>query len=236
MSEQAGARILVVDNDERVGADIIEMGKQWGWQVQVVHAAPADIVEQARTSAFAFRPHVAIVDVRLMDDYEDDRSGLEVLESLRSARCILYSGYLTLDIVRSAQRIYAQIEEVIGKNEPPDMLERAIQQAIAKSSARHSHHQIEWRSQRPLQRLQSTPLGDAGMVSQAMVDDLLCRLFPEARRLVIDAISRDEASSGLTARIDSLVLKVTRDDLEPVVLRVTSATRIEEEVTLSRFY
>ncbi|MEZ4711053.1 MAG: phosphotransferase [Caldilineaceae bacterium] len=230
MREQAGVRILVVDNDERVGADITEMGERWGWQVEVVRTSPANMVERAHMAAFELRPHVAIVDVRLLDDYEDDRSGLQVLEFLRSARCILYSGYLTVDIVRSAQRTYAQIEEVIGKHEPPDMLERAIQQAIAKSSARHSHHQIEWRSQRPLQRLQSMPLGDAGMVSQEMVEDLLCRLFPTVHRLTIDAISRDEAASGLTARIDSLVLKVTRDDLEPVALRVAWAQRIEEEV------
>ena len=236
MSADSAARILVVDNDQRVGADIAQICQIQGWQVQVVHGAPAELVELARGAAEQFRPHVAVVDVRLKDDYEDDRSGLEVLEHLQSARCILYSGYLTIDIVRSAQRRYAQIDEVIGKNEPPDMLVRAIRQAISKASAQHSHHQIEWRSPRPLRRLQSTPLGDAGLVSRIMVEDLLCRLFPNARRLVIDAISRDEAISGLTARLDSLVLKVTRDDLEPVVLRLASTQRIEEEVACYRTY
>lgn len=236
MSENGAARILVVDNDERVGKDISEICALHNWAVHVVVGAPGELVRQARVSAAEFRPHVAIVDVRLLDDYGDDRSGLKVLEDLGSARCILYSGYLTVDIVRSAQRTYAHIEEVIGKNESPDMLERTIRQALCKSSARYSHHRIEWRTGRPLERLQRAPLGDAGVVTQEMVEDLLCRLFPDAATLVIDSINQSELPQGLTARTDSLVVKVTRDNLQPVALRLAPANRIEDEVQRYRTY
>ena len=76
------AKILIVDNDPSVGEDLIEMLTPVGYEAHLVTGNGMQPLQNAIRLGQQVRPHVAIVDVRLLDDYTDETSGIKLLEPL----------------------------------------------------------------------------------------------------------------------------------------------------------
>lgn len=66
---QSQARVLVVDDSPQVGWDLQEILEPQGYHVQVASGVGQDLIAHAVDLARGFRPHVAIVDVRLPRAY-----------------------------------------------------------------------------------------------------------------------------------------------------------------------
>jgi len=98
-------RLLVIDNDERIVYYLQTLFSKRGYDVYTAQGVGGAALRQhAIELAQAVRPHVAIVDLRLDDEYTDDPTGLLLLPQLASARCILYSAYLAPTVLSRVKR------------------------------------------------------------------------------------------------------------------------------------
>jgi hypothetical protein len=196
--------------------------------VQIVQGVGQALLEQAVTDAWVFRPHVAIVDLRLLDDYSDERSGLELIKSLRSARCILYSAYLSPEVTREALRRYGATSWV-SKSESLQPLLDEVAKAAQESCASHRDWTLHWPSAWTSRRIVETLFGRDTDVPPDIVKDVLGQLFPENAKMKLKTMRGEVASSLSVYRRRSIVFKAWPDDLEPVVVKLAPAERIQSE-------
>ena len=113
--QKCNIRVLIVDDDSTICNTLEKNCKNQGWQ-PCVASQPANekiVLAEAR----AFRPHVAIVDMRLIDSDESNQQGFTYIPKLAPAKCVVYSDYLTITATRDAL-IKAGAADVIEKTAP----------------------------------------------------------------------------------------------------------------------
>lgn len=232
-NRQPLARVLVIDNDPRVGEDLKDLLEP-PYQVSVVVGNGQSLLDHTLAVARDFRPHVAVVDLRLLSEETDERSGFQLLEPLRSAHCILYSAYLSPEVIREAAHKH-QVEDWVSKAEDPERLLEVIDDAACRTS--YAFRTTNDRCagliiQRPETwssgSIASTIL-KGNRTPRGIVDDVLCQLFSQARDLRLETVVGDIRSAPAASRGQSVVIKVTPDDLEPLVLKLGLATELERE-------
>ena len=87
-------RILVVDNDEKTCESLHELLSYWGYTVFIAEGDGESLLEDAQIKARENRCQIAIVDMRLIDDFDrDDKSGLELVEKLKPTVSLVMSGH-----------------------------------------------------------------------------------------------------------------------------------------------
>lgn len=227
MNSQKCLRVLVVDNDSRVREDIPLMLDAEKYTVAVAEGDGEAILHHAKELAALFRPHVAIVDLRLIaEDYKGDRSGLDLMADLQSARCILHSAYLEPELLLDAVRQY----------DAPVWVDKAVPQRLLDEIEIAGHKSSSsWRGlfiQRPValksETVIHTLLKDSS-VPEDIVDDVLCKLFPENNQLLLEPINGAVITPQEGYHERSLVLKVHPDKLVPVVVKFGQSHRINRE-------
>jgi DNA-binding NarL/FixJ family response regulator len=221
-------RVLIIDNDPRVRLDLQALLELQGYWARIVQGVGQALLEQAVTDAWVFRPHVAIVDLRLLDDYSDERSGLELIRSLRSARCILYSAYLSPEVTREALSRYGATSWV-SKGEPTQRLLDEVGKAAQGSCASHRDLALRQASAWTPQRIVEILFGRDTDVPPDIVRDVLGRLFPENAKIKLETVGGEVANSLSVSRGRSFVCKAWPDDLEPVVVKLAPAEQIQSE-------
>jgi len=96
-------RIIVIDNDEEKRRDFQELLEDWGFHTSAAEGVGLDLLEHAKQTVRQQRCHLALVDLRLLDDGNlQDQSGLKLAPDLLPARTILLSAYLELRNIRQA--------------------------------------------------------------------------------------------------------------------------------------
>lgn len=220
MPEQPFARILIIDNDERVGIYLREILEARQYVVHVVQDRDKNLIEAASEQAPIFRPHVAIIDLRLLDDYSDDRTGLDLLGRLRSARCILHSNYLTPEVLRTAQRKYPGVDWA-DKHEPA-MLLSAVEEAARQMSVYFKAGVIRWPPSWDLNQSLPPliPVSDT-ISAQSIAEDVIVQLFPATHTLKPEAVNGAIAGLHSIVRGRTFVAKVYPDHLEPQILKIS---------------
>lgn len=232
MSNRSAARVLVVDNDERMGFYLRTILSNRGYEVYVVEGVGIQLLTEAETLARRARPHVAIVDLRLLDDYVDDRSGLQLLPKLKSARCILYSAYLASDVIREAVHKHHAFDWV--DKQDLAALYNAVDAAAKEACAAHKHIQVQWPASWDRHQLiaslfaENDPLA-APLPEPAILDDLISQLFHKHEQVLVEAV--DGSINGLQSvmRGRTAVAKIHPDDLAPKVLKLANAARGHRE-------
>jgi len=226
MGVQRAIRVLVIDNDPRVRSDVREMLEAPTYLFEAVEGTGQVLLEKAATKARRFRPHVAIVDVRLLDEYSDERSGLQLLESLQSSSNILYSAYLTPELTLEALKRYGATRWV-GKHQSPQRLLDEVASAARETCQRdlHLRRPSVWTSQRIVEAL----FGRGTDVPSDVVEDVLGQLFPKNAKVKIETVGGEVASSFSVSRGRSFVCKAWPDDREPVVVKLAPMERIRSE-------
>ncbi len=231
MNRTAAPRVLVVDNDETICHYLTLALTKRNYAVQVAEGSGTQLITNAVALAHRFRPHVAIVDLRLIDDYIDDVSGLELLPLLQSARCILYSSYLGAAVTRKAAREYKAFAWV-DKYET-EALFNTVREAAEEACAAARPIQVAWPESWPLtqivEKLLNTPDGTPG--DSSILDDMVAQLFPKNHHFTPEAIAGSERSVGAFLRGRSIVTKIYADNFEPKVLKLASATATQQEAT-----
>lgn len=223
------ARVLVIDNDPQVGVDLCEMLEPLGYTVKFICTdgldVPGAIIEEARF----FRPHVAIVDVRLVDDYTpDSHTVFDLLGYLKSARCVLYSAYLDANVTRKANR--EKVFDWHSKAGAPDELVETVINAAKAVSARAANANIPW----PLDWDKQSVLAKiAGQVTSAapetIVDDVLVQLLPGYQPTRLNPMRQNTKDPIAASRGHSAVLALNAQGFAPNVFKLAKATRIRDE-------
>jgi CheY-like chemotaxis protein len=235
MAVQSTARVLVIDNDPRVGEDLQAMLEPPEYRVKVVQGCGERLLDDARIVASRFRPHVAVVDLRLLDEYSDERSGLALLRHLRPARCILYSAYLKPEVTSQASKRHGA-SDWVGKDEAPQRLLSAIAEAAQESCAGHRrlaiHRPFAWTPRQVV----STLFRKDTDIPPETVEDVLAQLFPGSTELTLGTVGGEVATPLPVSRGRSVVLKVLPGDLEPVVVKLAPADKTKVEAENYRKY
>lgn len=223
------ARVLVIDNDPQVGVDLCEMLEPLGYTVKFICTdgldVPGAIIEEARF----FRPHVAIVDVRLVDDYTpDSHTVFDLLGYLKSARCVLYSAYLDASVTRKANR--EQVFDWLSKaGEPADLIETVKNGAI-KTSARAINAFIPWPEHWNRQHTVAS-IVDADLCTplESLIDDVVIQLLQDQQLTQMNDMRRNSEASLAASRGRSAVFEVKSHGFAPNVLKLAKAARIRDE-------
>ena len=236
-------RILVVENDPQQRADLIETLR--AWPCEYFAAEPffsaedpsAGLLEDAKSKARRYRCHLALVDLRLKDDNDlHDTSGLALVAELAPTLSIILSGYLDRQIVKTAPDLDGPPQrpcDFVGKEDGPDALWRAIQQAARNRWCRREVEFLRPQELEPSMLIRRfVSRGETAPPDQ--VDDVLRRLFPKATRLKVEPLTENQSSASLLLRQRSWVFKVFENEyLRPVIVKLARSGRISNE--LQRF-
>jgi hypothetical protein len=212
-----------------VGKDLQRILQPLGYAVEVTEGEGEALIDQTEGIAIRFRPHVAIVDLRLLDDYStSDQSGLRLLEVLQSASCILYSAYLTPEITREAIKRY-HATTWISKSESPQRLVAEIGYVSKRKSACWRGLIIKRPSALTSQYIIKALLKHSLNPPPEIVDDVLCQLFPDYLEMLLEPVGGEIITPNQVSRGRSVVVKVQSDEFEPVVVKFSLAERIQSE-------
>ena len=233
MADKSKARILVIDDDPDVGRDLAEIFQARGYEVFV---APG-VGETLRTNAIALaeevRPHVAIIDMRLNDDFGEDNRGLSLYAKLKSALCIIYSSYIQIRDTRTIKQI--GFHAWVNKNESPKALVGVVFDAAAHTSAQAAGFSVQWPNADAARQVLATLLEESVPLSADLWSDLLTDLLfqlrerPDAHSVAISRLDHAEGPLSPASRGESVVLRAAVDGADPRVLKLTSsaATQLE---------
>lgn len=218
-------RVLVVENDEKTRR-FHEMNlTRWHYMPIVVTGVGNGLLANARQKMIEAACHIAIVDMRLINDYDRaDRSGLDLIPDLKPALVIIVSGSGD-DRQTALAALNKGAYDFIGKEEPLKRLQGALQCASMEMCADNYGPQV---------------VIPKGIVTQIMhslasekpeqVCELLKAMFPKAQKILAEPIDGATRTPSVTLRRESFVLKVTPDDLQPFAVKITTIARIRQEL------
>lgn len=222
MSRQFPARILIIEDEQRIIQELQEMFEPLGYTVQIAQGYGQALINDALTLARRYRPHVAIIDLRLDDT--DKPKGIRLLKGLFSARCIIYSAYINAEISRSAEEYGAT---VIDKDEKPQAVIDLVKRGAHQKSASVRGLVV---SPTSLSERIIPTLGLAKDIPSAISSDILAQLFPQSSKITLDTMDGSVRTPDAVSRGHSVVLKVWQDDRpEPLVVKFAPRGNVREE-------
>lgn len=230
-TDPAKARILIIENNERVRHSLVRGLSAAGYEVFAVVDRKGDLLRASLRAAPRFRPHVAIVDLRLTDDHDtSDTSGLELLVELKNQssglKLIVYSAYLDSTVDREISKIGAAWIEKSGS---PQLLKDTVADLARSVSANFRQFSVNWPDawniERTLKRLFSSRLPGR------LADDVLAQLFHQADSVHITHIEgKATPYASPVSRGRSLVVKAQPAGYEvKKVVKLAHPCRIQLE-------
>ena len=223
------ARVLLVDNDDKTPRNLKNILTRRGYNVSVVSNGDYDIRTQAVKRADQFRPHIAVVDLRLLNDYMRDISGLKLIAKLAPAVCILYSAQLTFDVVQDA--IAAGAFRCIPKGGGATRkVIAAIEQAAAACSSAFVSFTAPWPRRMSSQQIVDLIFGEDHDVPALLADDLVHQLVEGNGLNVVMESLRNDMRTNLTIQSGhTFVCKLRFEGEQPRVLKLSAKPRAERE-------
>lgn len=229
------ARILVVDNHEssrELSRDIL---RQSGFLVEAASGNGDALVREAFALGEKFRPHVALVDLRVTAPSEldalmtDDETGIQIIGNFTQAgaNCILQSAFLTTEITKQAIKEFGAYDTIKARR-PVQELINVVSGAAKEKCASCRDLDIDWNS------VPSTILNflelELTYSFQSLANDLFAQLFPNSHSVTVKEIGKPSKTSESAARQHSLVLRVLPDNyLIPVIVKIGPAKRMQAE-------
>lgn len=228
MPSTSPPRVLVIDNDERITYYLHTLLTKRGYAVYVVEGVGAALRTHAVELAHQVRPHVAIVDLRLEDDYTDERTGLTLLPALSSARCILYSAYLASDVLRQAARQYQVFDWVDKQNVQAlySVVDEAAYQTHAGRRGLTIQWPASWQRDEIVKALFKAP---PTLPAVDILDDIIAQLLPTQQQVVPEAVTGAVDGLRSVVRGRSVVVKIYPHGRQPLVLKLGNARRTQRE-------
>ncbi len=225
--QQIKPRVLIVDNNERIRRTYERMVAIWEYEPVVALGVGEALLENAKYLASEKRVQFAIVDMRLLDDLDDeDTSGIYLVPQLAPALCMVVSAG---GDVRTAQLSNDYGAIFIGKDDGPEALKTRLENYAQYRSAKKRNLMIG-----PPEILQSainTLEKYVGPPYQDQILDTLSLLFPRARSLRLEHLNQNpqRPSSSGAPRPKSVILRVYEDDRQPVIVKLARKHKIALE-------
>ncbi|MEZ4830534.1 MAG: response regulator [Caldilineaceae bacterium] len=229
-------RALFVDNRQSTLQNWKEILELSGFAVHVYYVQTRDWVEECRRLAQRVRPHVAVLDLRLEEDYRpSDVSGMRLLEWMKSASpatgVVIYSAYLDAALDQQIAHLGA---EFFNKGGASSKLLEMVHRLASKASAATRSNPIGWPNAwdqaRIAERLLETVQAD-DVQTHNICEDLVHQLFPDAPHLVVQHLEGAVGVEPEPVSIGrSVVGYVQRDNL-PVkkIVKIATSERVRQE-------
>ncbi len=231
---KAAPRVLIVDNDIETVQVFQDLVTHWGFKPIIARGEGTALLDDAVYKAHANRCQLALLDMRLIDDFdEDDQSGLDLISQIKPAESIIVSGFgdipTVLDIILERGAV-----NFVGKGEGPLAMKKALIKEAAKICASKRGLSIG-----PESIITSIAknlfMAEVETEHRDQILDALARLFPDAQSLTLERMNPITASPDFVTapRPRSVVLKVYENDLQPVLIKLARLAKIHKEA--SRF-
>jgi CheY-like chemotaxis protein len=230
-NKKGNPRVLIVENDEMNRYAYEDLVRHWGYFPVTANGDGKFLLDSAKTRAKEQRCQLAIIDMRLLDDFdEDDKSGLGLIQKLGPAvACIMVSGRGDLADARKAADRGAV--GFVGKEEGPEALKEKLDGEAQKICAQKKGIVIE--PVEILEHLGKTLLGNSfpEQYHDQIVDAFL-RLFPEAQSLQVEKLGTSHISSDLLTvpRPRSVILRVREGNRQPVIVKLARVHKTKIEI------
>ena len=223
-------RILLVENDERVRESYRVLLRYWGYFPVFAVGEGKALSRDAVAKARKFHCLLALIDLRLMDDSdEDDTSGLQLAKQIYPARSIILTAFPTPQILREMLDKYRDIP-FLSKIDPPEKIKQTLDREAAKISAAKRGLQVK--PAEFLDQISRTTFSSLIGEYPDQIADVLAQLFPGAKNLRIERLDSSLFSSHASdvPRPHSVVLKAYEEDYIPVVVKLARAAKVRVEV------
>ncbi|MBN2116169.1 MAG: phosphotransferase [Anaerolineales bacterium] len=223
-------RILLVENDPRAREAYSALLKYWNYDPILAVGEGWSLIEDARAKARQARCLLALIDLHLLDDYdEDDTSGLKLATQVGTIRAIILSGNPNQTVLLEMLDKHKDIH-FINKGASAEEKRRILDTEMAKISAVKRGLHIS--PPELMNEIAQTTFGALTGEYSDQVADTLAQLFPNATGLWIEKLDAGSSVShaSVVPRPNSVVLRVAEDDLEPVVVKLARAGKIGIEV------
>lgn len=221
-------RVLVVDNDPETRNNQIELLTHWGYIPVVAQGVGDALLEDAIHKAKAHRCQIALVDMRLRDNYDlADRSGLELVPELQPTTAIILSSFDDRKAAVAALKEHGAAD-FVGREDGPEQLQARIE-AVAKSISACKHKaEIIWVDNLTSMEICGLLFRNWQDIPEDQIDQAIGQMFPGAGRITLtligDAIEPSNRVSAL--RRSSRVFRVVVDH-QPA-LRVVKLARVDK--------
>jgi ActR/RegA family two-component response regulator len=226
-------RVLIVDNEEQTVELYRNLVTLWGYSPIVAEGIGSALMEDAGEKAKAFRCQMALVDMRLVDNFDDDdMSGLNLIKDIEPARTIIVSGYGTLDLAVEIVKNKGAAD-FFEKSDDPDKLKAKLDTVAREICAVRRTTIVEpTEILNLIARTLFDPIKDLPVEAHDQALDVLVRLFPNAKRLRLEKTSSTVVSSDFSTvpRPRSVVVLAYEDELQPVIVKIARAEKIKKEV------
>lgn len=228
---QNSPRVLIVDNEERTVNLFRKILKAWDYTAVVAAGPGQSLIEDAVRKAEEFRCQIALVDMRLIDNFdEEDTSGLELIAKLKPAETIIVTAFgnvpLALNIVQNLGAA-----EFFEKSDSPSNLKIKLEKVAQKNCSVCKPIQI---GPSELLSMAAKTLFATGVSINYhdQIRDALARLFPNAKTLRLEKMGPSIVSSDFSTvpRPRSVILRVYEDDLQPMIVKLARRSKIQREV------
>jgi CheY-like chemotaxis protein len=224
-------RVLIVDNNERVKNMYKELVAYWGFEPVLAHGMGNALLEDARLKARERRCQLAIIDLRLVDDLdEEDTSGLHLVPDVRPAVSIIVSASVDIENVRLSLSEEIGAASYVGKGEGPEILKDKLEREARKLCAAWKKIVIE--PDDLLAHIVGILGENIAAVYHDQIADIFVRLFPQARHLYLEKLEAGPPASSYSTvpRPKSVILKVYEDGKQPVIVKLARAKKMSIEV------
>ena len=230
--EKFKPRILIVDNNPTARIANQSLLLDLGYEPIIAMGSGNSLLADAKRKAQEKRCSLALIDLRLMDDDDDqDTSGLILAEEMGDKlRPIILSGYENPNVLRKMLQRHTEIG-FISKMDNRDIFQDTLDTEAAKVTA--AKRKLIFENPEALDEIAKSPLGQHANEYPDQIADVFARLFPKAKKLRLEKLELRLASSKISTvpRPTSVVMKVYEEDFEPVVVKLARAEKIEVEVT-----
>jgi ActR/RegA family two-component response regulator len=225
-------RVLIVDNEERLVKLYARLLSIWKYSVVIAEGSGMALLEDAVNKAQQSRCQLALVDMRLIDNFdEDDTSGLELIELLKPAKTITVSGYGTLQLALETVQNRGAVDFFV-KSDDPDQLREKLDRIANRTCAACKPMEIG-----PEDILDSAKktLFDSTVPVEChdQIRDALVRLFPNAEKLHLEKMNSTTGVSSdfsTVPRPRSVILRVYEDELQPVIVKLARRAKVNKEI------
>jgi len=227
-------RILIVEDDARYREQLEKTFAPRGFVVKAAQGEGQSLLNSARQTVREFRPHVTIMDLRLLSKppHQADYSGMSLIDEPDFAftRCVVYSAYLGHNHILARELLYKpNVDDVVARQEV-ERLKQAVQNSFKRLCACRSEFDVRWPAAWGIGRITEAIFGKESSVPPDIIVDVLGRLFPDGAKPLRLSPLYGMADATSVARSRSVLLEASLPRRRPFVIKLAPRDRISKEV------